>query len=208
MLLLNSRDQAQEPTGLSTFTPTRRRQGIQASDHQVHSDFPQAPIRRHGPFKHHTSPPAVSSVIVSDDVASHSLSRSLAGGTVLSIAYGIQVQDENDPYLEMSRLALQTLNSAAVPGAFLVDSFPFLKHVPAWFPGASFKRKAREWRKAARGMLELPYVETKKRFVGVFSLSKETYTNQRHPGIRNSYPFSGFSMSPEDRRRDRRRRFH
>lgn len=115
---------------------------------------------------------------------------------MLSIAYGIEVQEENDPYLEMSRIALQTLNSAAVPGAFLVDTFPFLKHVPAWFPGASFKRKAREWRKAARGVLELPFVETKKRFVSTSLRERRRLTGRS--GIRNGYSFCRFNMSSED----------
>ncbi|RXW15357.1 hypothetical protein EST38_g10495 [Candolleomyces aberdarensis] len=90
--------------------------------------------------------------------------RHLAGETMLSIAYGIQIQAKNDPYLEMSRVGLQSLNSAAVPGAFLVDSFPFLKYIPAWFPGASFKRKAHEWRKVSQGMLKLPFAEAKRKF--------------------------------------------
>ncbi|RXW15359.1 hypothetical protein EST38_g10497 [Candolleomyces aberdarensis] len=68
--------------------------------------------------------------------------RHLAGETILSIDYGLQIQEENDPYLEMSLVGLQTFADAAVPGAFLVDSFPLLKDVPAWLPGASFKRKA------------------------------------------------------------------
>ncbi|RXW15360.1 hypothetical protein EST38_g10496 [Candolleomyces aberdarensis] len=89
--------------------------------------------------------------------------RHLAGETILSIAYGIPIQDENDPYLEISRVGLQTLTTAIMPGAFLVDLFPLLKYVPAWFPGASFKRKAYEWRKVARDMLELPYTAAKKR---------------------------------------------
>ncbi|KAJ2928448.1 hypothetical protein H1R20_g8646, partial [Candolleomyces eurysporus] len=90
--------------------------------------------------------------------------RHMAGETILSIAYGIQIQEENDPYLERSRVGSETLTSAAVPGAYLVDSFPLLKHVPAWFPGASFRRKAHEWRKASRDMLELPYAKAKKAF--------------------------------------------
>ncbi|RXW19972.1 hypothetical protein EST38_g5879 [Candolleomyces aberdarensis] len=88
--------------------------------------------------------------------------RHLAGETILSISYGLQIQEENDPYLELSRVGLQAFTDAAVPGAFLVDSFPILKYVPAWFPGASFKRKAHAWRKVAREMIERPYAEAKK----------------------------------------------
>lgn len=40
-----------------------------------------------------------------------------------------------------------------------------VKHVPIWFPGASFKRKAREWRKLSRMLIELPFQEVKRKMV-------------------------------------------
>ncbi|RXW15358.1 hypothetical protein EST38_g10494 [Candolleomyces aberdarensis] len=88
--------------------------------------------------------------------------RHMAGETILSIAYGIEIQQKNDPYLETSEAGVLPLVVAGVPGAFLVDSIPLLKYVPAWFPGASFQRKAREWRKLSRTMIEMPYAEAKK----------------------------------------------
>ena len=32
-----------------------------------------------------------------------------------------------------------------------------MKYVPAWFPGAKFKRQAREWKKAVDAMANVPY---------------------------------------------------
>jgi hypothetical protein len=90
----------------------------------------------------------------------------MAGDTALSIAYGLEFQQENDPYLERSIAAVDALGAAGKQGAFLVDIFPILKHVPAWFPGASFQRKARVWRKLTEDTLELPYAEVKKEVVG------------------------------------------
>ncbi|KAL0066309.1 hypothetical protein AAF712_006740 [Marasmius tenuissimus] len=40
-----------------------------------------------------------------------------------------------------SDVATHALN----PGTYMVDTLPILEHLPAWFPGAGFKRKAREW---------------------------------------------------------------
>ncbi|RXW22176.1 hypothetical protein EST38_g3685 [Candolleomyces aberdarensis] len=88
--------------------------------------------------------------------------RHMAGDTILSIAYGLEIQQENDPYLKRSEAVVNALGSAGVPGAFLVDALPILKYVPAWFPGASFKRKAREWRETIRETLEIPFAEVKK----------------------------------------------
>lgn len=90
----------------------------------------------------------------------------MAGETILSIAYGLQIQGENDPYIKMARAGVQAFDNAAVPGAYLVDSFPILKYVPAWFPGASFKRKANAWRKISQDMIKLTYAAAKQRLVG------------------------------------------
>ncbi|KAJ6629029.1 cytochrome P450, partial [Mycena sp. CBHHK59/15] len=38
-----------------------------------------------------------------------------------------------------------------------VDIFPFLKHIPAWVPGAGFQRKAVYWKKTLGRLAEEPY---------------------------------------------------
>ncbi|KAJ2934714.1 hypothetical protein H1R20_g2365, partial [Candolleomyces eurysporus] len=78
--------------------------------------------------------------------------RRLAAEVIMSIAYGIQLQEENDPYVKLAEAATQGAIIAGVPGRFLVDAIPLLKYVPAWFPGASFKRKAHEWSEMAKAM--------------------------------------------------------
>ncbi|KAJ7043052.1 cytochrome P450 [Mycena alexandri] len=87
--------------------------------------------------------------------------RHMAAKFVMSVAYGLEIQRSNDPYVELADKAVEGLVTAVVPGRFLVDSMPFLKYVPAWFPGAGFQRKAQEWRRLSRGMLEKPYAEAK-----------------------------------------------
>ncbi|TEB31966.1 cytochrome P450, partial [Coprinellus micaceus] len=67
-----------------------------------------------------------------------------------------------DPYIETSEEAVNSVITVGVPGTFLVDSVPLLKHVPAWFPGASFQRKAHRWHDLARRMLEMPCAEAKR----------------------------------------------
>jgi len=37
------------------------------------------------------------------------------------------------------------INRGLLPGTYLVDAFPILKHIPEWFPGAGFKRNAKKW---------------------------------------------------------------
>lgn len=86
----------------------------------------------------------------------------MAGETILSLTYGVEIQPKDDPYIRISTEGAHSLMLASVPGTFLVDALPFLKYVPEWMPGASFKRKAREWRVFARGMLEMPFAASKK----------------------------------------------
>ncbi|TFK25337.1 cytochrome P450 [Coprinopsis marcescibilis] len=87
--------------------------------------------------------------------------RHMVAETILSIAYGINVQEENDPFVQLAEDAMAPLITAGLPGAFLVDFFPWLKYVPEWLPGASFKRKAREWKYITSAFLENPFKTTK-----------------------------------------------
>ncbi|KAF5366453.1 hypothetical protein D9758_009803 [Tetrapyrgos nigripes] len=83
--------------------------------------------------------------------------RYMAGTLILSITYGITAQPSSDPFIEAAEVALKSVTEAARPGAFLVDQFPWLRHVPSWFPGASFKKKAREWRMYKDRMTDGPF---------------------------------------------------
>ena len=70
-----------------------------------------------------------------------------------------------DKCYRMSEEALQAANDGLVQGKFLAEWLPFLKYIPTWFPGASFKRKALEWRQMNRAMLNLPFEMVKQRMV-------------------------------------------
>jgi hypothetical protein len=92
------------------------------------------------------------------------LSR-LAGGIILKITYGIEVQEGNDHFVSLIEKANANFNVATVPGAFLVDFFPQLRHLPEWLPGMSFMKSAREWAQDTAGMVEVPYAFTREQMV-------------------------------------------
>ena len=83
----------------------------------------------------------------------------------MSVAYGLEVKPKNDPYIKTAEQGVHPLVAAGVPGAFLVDVLPILKYVPEWMPGAGFQKKAKEWRKLARTMIELPFSAAKRNIV-------------------------------------------
>lgn len=98
----------------------------------------------------------------------------------MSIAYGIDVLPSEDPYVSLAYEAVETLSYAGVPGRYLVvsccearlslnvhiqDALPILKYVPSWFPGAKFKRDAKEWKKLSQRLAAMPLEETKRQMV-------------------------------------------
>ncbi|KAK6995682.1 OrdA protein [Favolaschia claudopus] len=65
--------------------------------------------------------------------------RKLTGAIILRITYGIEVQEENDPF----------------ENAFLVDVFPDMLRIPEIL--APFKQTARIWARETKDMVEAPY---------------------------------------------------
>ncbi|KAF8644379.1 hypothetical protein AX16_008498 [Volvariella volvacea WC 439] len=76
---------------------------------------------------------------------------------IFLITYRIQIQVQDDPYVKLSEKALASLTKNGIPGRWLVDALPWLKHILEWMPFAKFKHKANEWRTLARNMVEVPY---------------------------------------------------
>jgi len=75
-----------------------------------------------------------------------------------------------------------TIVVAAVPGLYLVDMFPILKHLPWWFPGAGFKRQAAEWSKLPRALVEMPFTVTECRMESGTAYRSYTYDALRSLG--------------------------
>ncbi|KIJ51013.1 hypothetical protein M422DRAFT_244990 [Sphaerobolus stellatus SS14] len=74
------------------------------------------------------------------DLAQHVIHMSAS--IVVGFTYGYKLQAKNDPLLKAISGNSELFIQASRPGAFLVDNLPILKYVPAWFPGANFKRIA------------------------------------------------------------------
>ena len=87
---------------------------------------------------------------------------------MMNIAYGIDVQESNDPYIRVAEEAMKGVSEAGIPGTFWVDLFPMLKYVPSWFPGAGFQKKAAHWRELNKALIETPFRYVKEQLVGDF----------------------------------------
>ncbi|KAL1936980.1 hypothetical protein VTO73DRAFT_2440 [Trametes versicolor] len=62
--------------------------------------------------------------------------------SVLSIAYGIKTSRDDNHYSNMLQETSELIETAVVPGKYLVELFPAMQHLPAWFPGTGFKKDA------------------------------------------------------------------
>ena len=86
-------------------------------------------------------------------------------GAVLKIVYGIEAADEHDEYIAAVEAALEGPAQGLVPGKFLVEFLPFLRHIPTWFPGASSQRLFKKWQAAGERLKSLPYEYVKAHLV-------------------------------------------
>ncbi|KAI0662028.1 cytochrome P450 [Cubamyces menziesii] len=64
--------------------------------------------------------------------------------------------------------------SQATPGHFLVQEFPFLRHLPSWVPGASFKKDFAESKDANYRLKNELFDEVKVAIVRIFLSSSDT----------------------------------
>lgn len=88
----------------------------------------------------------------------------------MKIVYGHVVAEKGDSYVTLANTALEGIVQAGVFGTYLVDYIPALKYVPAWMPGASFKRKARKWRLQSQALRERPFEIVKQKMVRFITL--------------------------------------
>lgn len=77
--------------------------------------------------------------------------------SIVEMVYGLKLQTPDDPFVKEADIVITELGQALLPGYYLADTIPILKHVPVWFIGASFKRHALQVRKKLGAMLDYPY---------------------------------------------------
>lgn len=80
-----------------------------------------------------------------------------SSAVVLKIAYGWTVTSNDDPLVTFMEEALRLLGEMLQPGMWLVESFPLLRFIPAWVPGAGFKRRAIWVRERLTGIDRFPF---------------------------------------------------
>ncbi|KAF6811009.1 cytochrome p450 oxidoreductase [Colletotrichum plurivorum] len=81
-----------------------------------------------------------------------------AGSLILKMVYGYNTEQfKKDPMLAMMTKVMDDFATVGNFGAFLVDSLPSLRFVPEWFPGADWKRRAKQMAVELQEAVDKPY---------------------------------------------------
>lgn len=86
--------------------------------------------------------------------------------TILKVVYGVDIVDEDDERIVIPRAALESTRRST-PGAFAVEIFPILQHIPSWFPGAGFQKVFAECKAANDYLKHVLFDEAKEALVSV-----------------------------------------
>lgn len=62
------------------------------------------------------------------------------GTTIIRTTYGFDDIGKNASLIRNAKTLIREFAIARSPGKYLVNTFPILRHVPEWLPGAGWKR--------------------------------------------------------------------
>ncbi|KAK0458203.1 cytochrome P450 [Desarmillaria tabescens] len=85
--------------------------------------------------------------------------RRMAVANIMRIAYGYVVADdvEADELVILATQVMRDVSAALAPNKYFVNAIPLLRYIPAFMPGASFKRKAAKSRETFDLFLRKPF---------------------------------------------------
>ncbi|KAJ3499358.1 hypothetical protein NLG97_g389 [Lecanicillium saksenae] len=89
--------------------------------------------------------------------------QSDVAATILKVAYGYTTEfNDADPLVTLVEDLISHVSKAAMPAGWLVDLIPWIKYLPAGFPGTGFKKIGRHWRRQNQIVVDVPYEFTQK----------------------------------------------
>ncbi|KAI0311891.1 cytochrome P450 [Amylostereum chailletii] len=75
----------------------------------------------------------------------------------LEVVYGYKCTDPGDGFVLLSEKATKIMTESLLPGAMIVNTFPFLRHFPRWLPGMGFHKLAAESKYLNDRLRDVPY---------------------------------------------------
>ncbi|KAG2141130.1 cytochrome P450 [Suillus bovinus] len=84
--------------------------------------------------------------------------RLAAGRIVLSMTYGVPVKSpQTMNFIAELEIMMATIGKGMMPGAYLVDAFPWLRYIPSWIPFNNIHAIAKEGRMRLLHVVGLPF---------------------------------------------------
>ncbi|KAJ8090296.1 hypothetical protein PM082_018892 [Marasmius tenuissimus] len=90
--------------------------------------------------------------------------------TIMRVAFGHQIIKPDDVFMEIADGVAVAITNCGPPGNTPVDFFPWLSHLPAWFPGTHYATVARSYFKDVRRLYDVPL-----EFVRANMMAKQGY---------------------------------
>ncbi|TFK16672.1 cytochrome P450 [Coprinopsis marcescibilis] len=87
--------------------------------------------------------------------------RSWLGLTFMRLSYGINDAQWNENLIVKAQAVHQGFSEAAIAGHYLVNSIPLLRHVPAWVPGAGWRKRLEAAGELSREVSRVPFKQAK-----------------------------------------------
>ncbi|GKT59242.1 cytochrome P450 [Colletotrichum tofieldiae] len=119
--------------------------------------------------------------------------KRFAVAIVLKVSYGIDVPEDNDPYVKIAEDAMYATGNGGVPANSIVDIFPPARHLPDWLARDWSLKFAREWGWAIQKLHDVPFAVAQDEVArGKDSPSfahtlLETYTSDTKRGLDNQW---------------------
>lgn len=89
--------------------------------------------------------------------------RVLFASIIMRASYGFDKISYDDELVHDAEKLLSMFSEVVVPGRYLVNHIPILRHLPAWCPGAGFKAKVKEMSRLSEKAVCEPFEMSKRR---------------------------------------------
>ncbi|KAJ7982966.1 cytochrome P450 [Mycena polygramma] len=116
----------------------------------IHKELNSDSLPKYWPLKEEESRILIDKVLLNPDGLQDYI-RHYSGSVILRTTYGYQTARQDDQFLVVAEKVIALFSRATTPGAWLVDTIPWLRHLPSWLPGMEFKRTAATWSKKHTG---------------------------------------------------------
>ncbi|KAG8688170.1 hypothetical protein FRC09_013074, partial [Ceratobasidium sp. 395] len=102
----------------------------------------------------------------------HFMSASIA----VRMAYGHKVESPDDRFVQNAEEVMGAFSDALRPGKWVVDIFPPLRYVPAWFPFATFRRQIATWQRLGYSYRDEPFEFVEKQMAD--GVAEDSFTSK------------------------------